>query len=221
MILLLDNYDSFVHNLARYLEELGAEPVVVRSDATTVDAIRHDQPEAIILSPGPCTPQEAGISLDVIRNLGGAIPMLGVCLGHQAIGVAFGATLRRAHQPLHGQTSFITHQENGLFKGLANPFRAMRYHSLVIEEVSSPLRITAQCDDGTIMAIEHESLPIWGVQFHPESILTTGGHQMLANFLTLARVAHRTYEFREYQSLANSDDDFYQRPVGDDALAQP
>ncbi len=221
MILLLDNYDSFVHNLARYFEELGTEPWVVRNDALTVDQIREAQPQAIVLSPGPCTPLEAGITLDVIRELGGQIPILGVCLGHQAIGLAFGATLRRAIHPMHGRTSLVQHQGQGVFAGLPVPLRVMRYHSLLLGDVASPLRVTAKSADGVIMGIEHESLPIWGVQFHPESVLTVGGHQLLGNFLDLAGVSHHSWEFAEYRPPESIANDFYQRSIGPDASARP
>jgi para-aminobenzoate synthetase component 2 len=217
VILLIDNYDSFVHNLARYFEELGTEPLVVRNDAISIEEIRCLAPQAIILSPGPCTPHEAGITLAVILELGGVIPILGVCLGHQAIGVSFGAALRRAHEPVHGRTSLVDHSGTGLFAGLTQPMRTMRYHSLVLEEVVSPLRVTAQTSDGIIMAVEHEHLPIWGVQFHPESVLTLGGHQLLSNFLNLAKVPHQPYEFNEYRPPVMDEDDFYRRPVGVDA----
>ncbi len=221
MILLLDNYDSFVHNLARYFEELGTETLVVRNDATSVEAIRRLKPQAIVLSPGPCTPHEAGITLEVIRELGGEIPLLGVCLGHQAIGLAFGARLRRADQPMHGRTSLVQHTGQGLFAGLPQPLRAMRYHSLVVDEVVSPLQVTARTDDGVVMGIEHFQLPIWGVQFHPESVLTSGGHRLLSNFLELAGVPHQGYVFSEYQTLTTAPDDFYQRSIGPDASARP
>lgn len=215
MILLIDNYDSFVHNLARYCEELGTEPLVVRNDALTLVDIRRLSPQAIVLSPGPCTPHQAGITLDVIRELGGEIPILGVCLGHQAIGVSFGADLRRAREPVHGRTSMVEHAGVGLFAGLPQPMRTMRYHSLVLDQVTSPLRVTARTSDGIVMAIEHEQLPIWGVQFHPESVLTQGGHRLLSNFLKLAGVLHQSYEFAEYIPPVPDDDDFYCRPVGE------
>ncbi|MFO1006075.1 MAG: aminodeoxychorismate/anthranilate synthase component II [Planctomycetaceae bacterium] len=217
MILLIDNYDSFVHNLARYLEELGTEPLVARNDALSIAEIRRLAPQAIVLSPGPCTPHEAGITLDVIRELGGEIPLLGVCLGHQAIGVSFGAKLRRAREPVHGRTSLVEHSGVGLFESLPQPMRTMRYHSLVLEDVVSPLRVTARTIDGIVMAVEHEQLPIWGVQFHPESVLTDGGHQLLSNFLHLAGVPHQPYEFIEYRPPALDEDDFYRRPVSQDA----
>ena len=221
MILLLDNYDSFVHNLARYFEELGTQTRVVRNDATSVEAIRRLKPQAIVLSPGPCTPREAGITLEVIRELGGEIPILGVCLGHQAIGLAFGATLRRADQPMHGRTSPVQHTGLGLFAGLPHPLRAMRYHSLVVDEVASPLRVTAWTDDGVVMGLEHAQLPIWGVQFHPESVLTSGGHRLLSNFLERAGVPHQGYLFSEYQPPTTEPDDFYQRSFDSDASARP
>jgi anthranilate synthase component II len=221
MILLLDNYDSFVHNLARYFEELGTQTLVVRNDATTVHEIRQQKPQAIVLSPGPCTPLDAGITLDVIRELGGEIPILGVCLGHQAIGQAFGARICRATQPMHGRTSLITHTGDGVFRALPQPLQVMRYHSLVIEEISPSLRITARTDDGVVMGVEHVQLPIWGVQFHPESVLTTAGHQLLSNFLDLAGVAHQQFRFAEYQPRTAPANDFYQRSFDPDAGARP
>ena len=188
MILLIDNYDSFVHNLARYFRRLGAVTQVVRNDAMDVAAIRQLQPQAIVLSPGPCTPAEAGCSLDVVRELAGDIPLLGVCLGHQAIGAALGGRIIRAAQPLHGRTSEITHSGRGLFEGLPSPLTVGRYHSLVIDPNMLPadLQVTATTADGTIMAVAHKQWPVWGVQFHPESILTEGGYTLLANFLRLA-----------------------------------
>ncbi len=221
MILLIDNYDSFVHNLARYLEELGSEPVVVRNDAVSVDDVRRMAPEAIILSPGPCTPREAGITLEVIRTLGDRIPMLGVCLGHQAIGVACGAKLVRAHDPMHGRTSPVTHDGAGLFAGLPNPLRTMRYHSLALSEEEWPaeLAITARTADGTIMGISHRHWPLHAVQFHPESILTECGHQLLSNFLTMAGVAYGEYVSVETPPQQGGDD-FYQRDFAPDAVAR-
>lgn len=217
MILLIDNYDSFVHNLARYLEELGAVPHVVRNDAITLAGVEELKPEAIILSPGPCRPEDAGITLEVIRTLAGQIPMLGVCLGHQSIGQAFGAIVRRAEVPMHGRTSLVQHTGQGLFDRLPQPLQAMRYHSLVVDDVQSPLRVTARTDDGTVMAIEHESSPVWGVQFHPESVLTQCGHQLLANFLRLAGISSHGYESTEYQSPQIDPDDFFRRNIEDDA----
>jgi anthranilate synthase component 2 len=186
MLLLIDNYDSFTYNLAQYLGELGAEVRVERNDAITVDEIAALKPARIVISPGPCTPNEAGISLEVIRRLAGAVPILGVCLGHQAIGQAFGGKVVRAAKVMHGKTSKIFHDEAGLFRGLPNPIEATRYHSLVVEPSSLPpsLRVTAKTWDEEIMGLEHRELPVFGVQFHPESILTVSGKQLLANFLS-------------------------------------
>jgi anthranilate synthase/aminodeoxychorismate synthase-like glutamine amidotransferase len=189
MILVLDNYDSFVFNLARYFEELGKPVEVVRNDAVTVEEIERAQPEAIVLSPGPCTPTEAGISLDLVRRLSGRVPMLGVCLGHQAIGEVFGGRVVRARRPLHGRTSRISHDQDGLFEGLPDPALVGRYHSLIVEfdqDYAGPLRVTARSEEGEAMALAHAEHPTYGVQFHPESILTEGGHALLRNFLSLA-----------------------------------
>jgi anthranilate synthase component 2 len=185
MLLLIDNYDSFTYNLAQYLGELGAEVRVERNDALTVDDVAKLAPERIVISPGPCTPNEAGISLSLIERLAGKIPLFGVCLGHQAIGQAFGGRVVRAPKVMHGKTSAITHDGSGIFRGIASPMQATRYHSLIVEQASLPpsLRVTARTDDGEIMALEHTSLPVWGVQFHPESILTLDGKQLLRNFL--------------------------------------
>jgi anthranilate synthase/aminodeoxychorismate synthase-like glutamine amidotransferase len=188
MLLLIDNYDSFVHNLARYIEELGQETLVVRNDALSVDQIRRLAPSAIVISPGPCTPNEAGISVPLIRELGGDVPILGVCLGHQALAQALGGRVVRSAEPVHGKTTRVRHRGTRLFAGLPNPLTATRYHSLIVEETSLPheLQITARTPEGLPMALEHRSLPLFGVQFHPESILTEGGHRLLANFLTEA-----------------------------------
>jgi len=190
MILLIDNYDSFVYNLARYFNELGCQTLVARNDAATVAEVEQWRPRAIVISPGPCTPREAGISLDLVRHLGPKLPILGVCLGHQAIGAALGGRVIRAAEPVHGWTSEIWHTATGLFQGLPNPFRATRYHSLVVEEQSLPaaLEILARTPEGIPMALGHMAWKVWGVQFHPESILTECGHQLLANFLRLAGV---------------------------------
>ena len=191
MILVIDNYDSFTWNLVQYLGELGEEPVVRRNDAVAVDEIGALAPDAIVLSPGPCTPREAGVTVPVIRRWGAEIPMLGVCLGHQAIGEAYGGHVVRAGRIMHGKTSGIVHDGSGLFEGLPSPLEVMRYHSLVVERGSLPgdLEILAVADDDEeeIHAMRHREHPVWGVQFHPESILTTGGRQLLQNFLELAR----------------------------------
>jgi len=193
MILVIDNYDSFVYNLARYLRELGCAVRVVRNDAMTVAEIAALGPAAIVISPGPCTPSEAGVSVELIRQLGPRIPMLGVCLGHQALAAALGGRVVRAPEPVHGRTSLVEHSRTGLFSGLPNPLRAMRYHSLVVEESSLPaeLQVLAQSVDGIPMALEHARWPAFGVQFHPESVLTASGHRLLANFLNLAGIPVR------------------------------
>jgi anthranilate synthase component 2 len=185
MILLIDNYDSFVYNLARYVQELGEVPLVRRHDAVTVDEIGALGPSHIIISPGPCTPAEAGISTEVVRQLGERIPVLGVCLGHQCIGAAYGAEIVRAGRPMHGKPSRIHHQAQGLFAGLPSPFTATRYHSLVIAPASVPpeLKVTATSEDGEIMAVQHASNPVYGVQFHPESVLSEQGYRLLDHFL--------------------------------------
>lgn len=196
MILLIDNYDSFVYNLARYVGELGRDRHVVRNDAITPDAIAAIDggmgPEAIILSPGPCTPDEAGICMDVIRCFAGAIPILGVCLGHQCIAQVYGHAVVRGARPVHGTSSMIRHDATGLFTGLPNPMEVGRYHSLIMQgapagqDVFGPLNVTARTADGVVMAVAHESQPVYGVQFHPESILTPHGHKLLENFLDIA-----------------------------------
>ena len=193
MLLLIDNYDSFVHNLARYFRELGCETTVVRNDAVTLDQVRALSPAAMVISPGPCTPNEAGVSCDLIRELGQTIPTLGVCLGHQAIAAAFGGRIIRAAEPIHGRTSMIVHDESGLYRGMPNPFRATRYHSLIADESSLPaeLVVTARTRDGIPMGLQHVQAPLYGVQFHPESVLTQQGRRLLANFLDLAGIAHQ------------------------------
>jgi anthranilate synthase/aminodeoxychorismate synthase-like glutamine amidotransferase len=185
MILLLDNYDSFVYNLARYVRELGETPVVRRHDALTVDEVAAMGPSHIIISPGPCSPTEAGISTEVVRRLGATTPILGVCLGHQCIGAAYGGEIVRAGRPMHGKTSLIHHQGSGIFRGLPTPFRATRYHSLVIAPASVPdgLEVTATSEDGEIMAVQHTRHPVYGVQFHPESVLTEHGYRLVDHFL--------------------------------------
>ncbi len=188
MFLLIDNYDSFTYNLVHYLGELGAAVTVRRNDAISVAEALALGDEGIVLSPGPCDPDRAGICLDVIREAAGKRPLLGVCLGHQAIGQAFGGRIVRAPVPMHGKISQIRHDGTGLFQGLPSPVSATRYHSLVVERETLPdcLRITAETDDGLIMGLAHRSLPVHGVQFHPESIASAGGHDILRNFLNLA-----------------------------------
>jgi anthranilate synthase component 2 len=192
MLVMIDNYDSFTYNLVQYLGELGADVRVYRNDQITVAELERLRPERIVLSPGPCTPNEAGISLDVIKHFAGKVPLLGVCLGHQAIGQAFGGKVVHAREIMHGKTSAIHHKNVGVFRGLENPFTATRYHSLVIEQASLPecLEVTAWTQTASggrdeIMGVRHKTLKVEGVQFHPESILTAHGHQLLQNFLEL------------------------------------
>lgn len=195
MLLMIDNYDSFTYNIVQYLGELGADVRVYRNDAITLDEIERLAPEKIVISPGPCTPNEAGISVETIHHFAGKIPILGICLGHQSIGQAFGGKIVRANQVMHGKLSQMHHYGKGVFAGLSNPFTATRYHSLVIEKDSLPecLEVTAWTElaDGRIdeiMGVRHRTLPIEGVQFHPESILSEHGHQLLKNFLDAGRV---------------------------------
>lgn len=185
MLLMIDNYDSFTYNLVQYFGELGEEVMVFRNDEITPDEVEHLKPARIVISPGPCTPSKAGVSIPLIARYKGEVPILGVCLGHQSIGQAFGGKIVHSAEPMHGKTSLIFHQNAGLFHRLPNPFLATRYHSLVIERESLPdsLEITAWTEDGEIMGVRHKTLPIEGVQFHPESILTEHGHTLLENFL--------------------------------------
>jgi len=185
VILMIDNYDSFTYNLVQYLGELGAEVKVVRNDELTVDEIAALRPERIVISPGPCTPNEAGVTLELLARLAGKLPILGVCLGHQAIGQAFGGQVVRAKQVMHGKVSRVHHDAKGVFAGLPQDFVATRYHSLVIERASLPecLALTAESEDGEIMGVRHRTLAVEGVQFHPEALLTEHGHAMLKNFL--------------------------------------
>ena len=185
MLLMIDNYDSFTYNLVQYLGELGEDVRVYRNDQISLDAIASLAPDYIVISPGPCTPNEAGISVPLIERFAGDIPILGVCLGHQSIGQAFGGRIVHAAKVMHGKTSAIRHEGKGVFAGLANPLTATRYHSLVIERASLPecLEVIAWSDDGEIMGVRHRDLPVEGVQFHPESILTEAGHDLLQNFL--------------------------------------
>jgi len=186
MLLMIDNYDSFTYNLVQYFGELGQDVQVHRNDEISLEQIRAMQPEKIVISPGPCTPNEAGISVPLIHEFAGKIPLLGVCLGHQSIGQAFGGKIIKAKTLMHGKTSLIHHNNVGVFRGLPNPYTATRYHSLVIERETIPdcLEITAWTDDGEIMGVKHKTLAVEGVQFHPESILTEHGHDLLNNFLT-------------------------------------
>ena len=185
MILLIDNYDSFTYNIYQYLCELGADVSVVRNDETTLEEIAELAPEKIVISPGPCTPEKAGISNDVVRHFGPNIPTLGVCLGHQCIGYAYGGTVGGAGEIMHGKTSLINHDGKGVFAGLPNPFEAIRYHSLAVypEDLPEDLEITAWTDNGIVMGIRHKSHKVEGIQFHPESIMTSVGHDLLRNFL--------------------------------------
>jgi anthranilate synthase component 2 len=187
MMLLIDNYDSFTYNLAQYFGELGQEVEVIRNDAIDLEGIKAMNPERIVVSPGPCTPNEAGISVPLIKEFAGKLPILGVCLGHQSIGAAFGGNIVRAKRVMHGKTSMVTHNRQDCFAEIPTPFTVVRYHSLVIDRETLPkeLSITAESDDGEIMGVRHKTLPVWGVQFHPESIITEHGHDLLKNFLNL------------------------------------
>ncbi len=189
MILMIDNYDSFTYNLVHYLGELGEKVLVFRNDKITLEEIGRLNPDMVVVSPGPCTPKEAGISVDLIREFAGMIPILGVCLGHQSIGYAFGGNIVRAKRLLHGKTSQIYHDGKGIYDGVPNPFEATRYHSLLIEKESLPnkLEVTAWTDEGEIMGVRHKEYLIEGVQFHPESILTKHGKDILKNFIKIAR----------------------------------
>ncbi len=189
MLLMIDNYDSFTYNIVQYLGELGEDVRVHRNDRITIPEIEALKPERIVVSPGPCSPEEAGISVAAIRHFAGKIPLLGVCLGHQAIGAAFGGNVVRSATLMHGKTSPIHHYGQGLFRGLPNPFDATRYHSLVVERATFPdcLEVTAWVEAGEVMGLAHRELPVWGVQFHPESILTVGGMELLKNFLEMSR----------------------------------
>ncbi len=189
MLLMIDNYDSFTYNLVQYCMELGEDVRVFRNDKITVEEIRDLKPARVIISPGPCSPTEAGISVEAVQKLTGEIPLLGVCLGHQSIGHAFGGKVIRAGELMHGKTSPIHHEGQGVFQGLSQPFTATRYHSLIVEREALPdcLEVTAWTEDGTIMGMQHKEAPLWGVQFHPESILTVEGKRLLQNFLDLSQ----------------------------------
>jgi anthranilate synthase component II len=187
MIVIIDNYDSFTYNLAQYFGELGQDVEVIRNDAIDVAGVTEKKPDRIVVSPGPCTPNEAGISVPLIKALAGKVPLLGVCLGHQSIGAAFGGNIVRAKRVMHGKTSVITHNRQDCFSNIPTSYTVVRYHSLVIDRATLPkaLSITAESDDGEIMGVRHKTLPVWGVQFHPESIITEYGHDLLKNFLSL------------------------------------
>jgi len=191
MLLMIDNYDSFTYNLVQYLGELGEDVRVYRNDEITLEEIKRLAPDRIVVSPGPCTPNEAGISVPLIRHFAGRIPILGVCLGHQSIGQAFGGKVVHAQKVMHGKTSAVRHRDVGVFQGLPQAFRVTRYHSLAIERASLPdcLEITAESEDGEIMGVRHKEFPVEGVQFHPESILTEHGHQLLRNFINQSKNA--------------------------------
>ncbi len=196
MLILIDNYDSFTYNLVHYLGELGSESVVIRNDKISAEEVIALKPQAIVLSPGPCTPNEAGVCLDLIKKAGPTIPLLGVCLGHQSIGQAYGGKVVRAPQPMHGKLSAITHTGRGVFKGLPPSFEITRYHSLIVERATLPdcLEITAETADGIIMGLQHKTHPVHGVQFHPESIASQQGHALLANFLSLAGMSPKSHK---------------------------
>ena len=218
-ILLIDNYDSFVFNLARYLKELGTEASVVRNDAIPVDEVENDPPDAIVISPGPGTPHDAGISVEAVIRLGACVPILGVCLGHQSIVTAYGGQVVRDGDPVHGRTSLVHHDGTGLFATCPCPLRVTRYHSLIADKSSLPdcLNVTAETDDGIIMAIQHQNLPVLGVQFHPESILTQCGHLILSNFLSLAGINHHMSCGGAELPPNKVSDDFYRRTIDPDA----
>ncbi|RCS53861.1 aminodeoxychorismate/anthranilate synthase component II [Bremerella cremea] len=220
MILVIDNYDSFVHNLARYVRQLGQETVVRRNDAITIEQIRALQPEAILLSPGPCTPTESGVCLEVVTQLAATTPILGVCLGHQAIVAALGGKVVRAAQPMHGRASLVQHTGEGLFRDVPSPFQVGRYHSLIAAAESLPagLRVDATTAEGTIMAVSHEAWPLFGVQFHPESVLTQHGYRLLANFLQIAGLACESdlplrADVANHAAMSTAGDPFGSEPI--------
>ena len=192
MILVIDNYDSFVHNLARYFRQLGCQTIVKRNDAVDLDWVREHKPEAIVISPGPGTPNQAGCSVEMVKAFGATIPILGICLGHQAIVQGLGGAITLAHEPMHGRQSQITHVGSPMFGQINSTFVAGRYHSLIanVKDLPADLKVTAQTDDGTIMAVEHQQWPVVGLQFHPESVLTECGYQLLSNFLSIVNIEH-------------------------------
>lgn len=218
MLLLIDNYDSFAHNLARYLRRLGQDVLVLRNDAADVDQVLGRQPDAIVISPGPCTPDEAGICVDLVRAAWRTTPILGVCLGHQAIAAAFGARISRLTRPAHGVSGNIYHDGDGVFAGLPTPFSAGRYHSLVVDEASlgDGFFVSARLDDGTVMAIQRRDAPVWGLQFHPESVMTPLGYPILARFLEIAGLQPHDAAglwAREYQPFRNTGAPLPEQPV--------
>lgn len=216
MILVIDNYDSFVHNLSRYLRQLGATTHVVRNDAISVEEVRAMQPQAIVLSPGPCAPAQAGVCLELVRELHREVPILGICLGHQVIAEAFGGHVQRTNHPTHGRSSDIEHQDRGVFRNLPSPLRVGRYHSLVVSQLPPVLHVDAWLPDGTVMAVSHANLPIYGWQFHPESILTENGYDLLARFLDMAQIPQRE-SWRESpwaaQGKNNGKSDWFQKRI--------
>jgi len=219
-VLLIDNYDSFVFNLARYIEECGVQTLVVRNDALTISEVKEMAPSAIVLSPGPGHPQDAGVCEEIVSEFSSSIPILGVCLGHQAIVTALGGTVVRADEPRHGRTSSISHSGTILFEHCASPLQVTRYHSLIADESTLPsgLSITARTDDSTIMAIQHDQWNVFGVQFHPESILTQAGHQLICNFLNIAGIEGRVPDDTERQMPSEpSEPDFYAMPIEPEA----
>lgn len=220
-VLLIDNYDSFVFNLSRYLQELGVETIVRRNDSISTHEIEELNSSAIVISPGPCTPNEAGISVELVQNFYRKLPILGVCLGHQAIAQALGGKVIRAPEPFHGRTSTLTHAGDGLFTGCVNPLSVCRYHSLIVEEATLPseLDVTSCTEDGLIMSFRHRSQPVFGVQFHPESILTQFGHVLMANFLRLAGIEFDAdlADLGDLSTPKNLPDDFYQRQIDSNA----
>jgi anthranilate synthase/aminodeoxychorismate synthase-like glutamine amidotransferase len=199
-VFVIDNYDSFTYNLVQLIGELGADVLVARNDKTTLSAIRAARPTHLVISPGPCTPDEAGISMDAIAHFGASMPVLGVCLGHQAIGRVYGGSVRRARQPVHGKTDVVRHNGDGLYAGLPSPFVATRYHSLVVDEhLPADLELTAWNDEGVVMGVRHRELPVFGVQFHPESVLTEHGAALLRNFLATTPSKPQAEEVRHAQ----------------------
>ena len=213
MILLIDNYDSFAHNLARYLRQLGQQTCVVRNDAISIDQVRRQKPAAIVISPGPCAPRQAGVCLDLVRELHSTISILGICLGHQVIAEALGGQVARAREPVHGRASLIEHDGHGLFAGLPSPLRVARYHSLVVEDLPACLRIDAKLSDGTPMAIAHTNYPVFGWQFHPESVLTSHGYDLLTVFLETAGLPVENHRDQSDKFEEQTESDWFRREI--------